>query len=163
MVSKEGNSRHDHAGGAVGALESAFVKERLLQGMEAPVPFQSFDGQDVGGSNRADGSHTGPSRLAVNENGTSSALPLAAAVFGTGQVKAVAQNIQQAVIRIGLNRTVGPIDPKRVIATHNECHGSSGKAKNGQEDRSMAIVQARLSSRTMATKTTAPSTATRIV
>ena len=120
MISKEGNAGHDHSGRAVGALERVLIEECLLQGVETPVLLQSFDGQDLCTGNRADGRDAGPSRLAVDENGTASALSLAAAVFGTGQIKAVAQNIQQAVIGIGLNRMVSAVDLKPVIANHNE-------------------------------------------
>src|SRR5437868_12541188 len=44
---EQGQARHDHAGGAVAALQGVGVEERLLQGVQPAIDLQALDRLDL--------------------------------------------------------------------------------------------------------------------
>src|SRR3954465_14095122 len=66
---------HDHARGAIAALQSVVLAEGLLHGMQRAVRLgQALDGHDVGALELPDKDGTGLDRLAVDVDHTGTAL-----------------------------------------------------------------------------------------
>ena len=85
----------NHAGRAVPALQRVGLDEGFLQGMQFAVLRQSLDGGDLFACDGRDGRPARTHRGAVHQNGAGAALPLAAAIFRSGEVKLVAKHPQQ--------------------------------------------------------------------
>jgi len=92
-----------HAGGAVAALERTLFKERLLNSGEIAAVRQSLDGYDTRVRRSRDWSQTGPCGAAIEEDGTCATLTLAAAIFGSREIKPIAQDRQKRLFRRRLN------------------------------------------------------------
>src|SRR5207248_11803288 len=60
---------HDHAGGAVGALECALVEKGLLYGRELVIVLQAFDGRNLCSANFGELCLAGLHRFAVEQDG----------------------------------------------------------------------------------------------
>src|SRR5205814_1109975 len=99
---EEGQGGHDHARGAVAALESLVVEERLLQGVEAAVLLQALDSEDVFAEGVAERGNAGAHGLVVKEDGARAALALGAAVLAAGQVQVLAQDDEEGHIAVSV-------------------------------------------------------------
>src|SRR5215475_13690076 len=82
---------HDHAGGAVGALEGFGIEKSLLDGMKAARLFEALDGGNRLAGGRRYGKNAGSARRAIEQDRAGAALALAAAVFGAGQAQVVTE------------------------------------------------------------------------
>jgi len=121
-VLQQGHGAHNHSGGAITALERAFIHERLLHGMKFIAVGQSFDREDrlfVGISN---GRGAGSDAFAVHQDGASSALAFAAAVFCAGELQILAEHVEQGPFGIGRD---GP-----GFAVDGKCDGRVHKGSN---------------------------------
>jgi hypothetical protein len=92
VISKKRSSRHDHARGAVAALQCFFIKKRLLHCTQISIALQTFDSRDLRSCHRSRFCLTGPSRSTIDEHSAGTALSLAAPVLRAGKLKAIAQN-----------------------------------------------------------------------
>ena len=88
-------NRHDHAGGAIAALESMIVPERFLHGGEIAIRGQPLNGGDL----RAIGLHREcGARLdsdAIHADHAGAALAGIAANLGSGEVQSLAKKMNQ--------------------------------------------------------------------
>ena len=101
---------HDHAGGAVAALESTFGKERFLDWMQFFAFGEAFNGDDgffvgVGNWSEARGD-----AFAVEENGAGAALAFATSEFCAGELEVLTQDIKERAFGIGGNGVRTPVD-----------------------------------------------------
>src|SRR5262249_35408486 len=80
--------------------------------MEIPVPLQPLDGDNLFALDRGRLCQARAHGPPVNQNGASAALPLAAAVFRTGQIKLVAQHAEQGALAVNLDAAPGSVDLK---------------------------------------------------
>src|SRR6267378_1502399 len=97
----------DHAWGADAALGSALFEEALLDGMEffgfTECWDEAFDGGDFGAFRLQDWDEAGVDQVAVDQDGTGSALAFAAALFGSGEVQVFAEDVEEALHRWGFD------------------------------------------------------------
>jgi hypothetical protein len=91
ILLQKSDAAHDHAGGAVSALEGFGVKKSLLDGVKAARLFEALDGGNRLAGNRRDGKDAGATRRTIEQNRTGAALAFAAAVFGAGQAQSLAE------------------------------------------------------------------------
>src|SRR5260370_11828995 len=86
--------------------------------MEPAVTLQPLDGGDRLPEDTPHLYQTRPRGLAVHENCASTALALAAPVFGAGEVQLLAQDAQEAPLRGGVYRMPGAVDQKLFDRLH---------------------------------------------
>ena len=102
LLRKERDAADDHAGSAIGALKGFEVEECLLDGVEMAIFFEAFDCRD-----RlhyfADGHLAGTARRAADQDRAGATLPFTATVFCAGEAEFVAENCEEAGIRIGVD------------------------------------------------------------
>jgi hypothetical protein len=101
---QQGDSRHDHAGCAVGALHGLFVQECLLQGMQAVTVGKAFNGCDLAADDSACAGDARPLGLAVDQHSACAALPFATTVLGSGQVPLIAQDTEESSVIVGIGK-----------------------------------------------------------
>lgn len=94
------NTAHDHAGRAVGALESTSVEKSLLHGMKLAVALEAFDGGDRFGCSSTSGNLAGAAWGAGDQDRASTTLTFAAAVFRASQAEFVAEDLEERSFRI---------------------------------------------------------------
>src|SRR5207248_4097364 len=97
MLVEEVMAGEDHAWSADAALGPALFEEALLDGVEFFVNAQTFDGGDVGAFGLEDGDEARVDEIAVHDDGAGSALAFAAALFGSGKVKVLAEDVEKAL------------------------------------------------------------------
>src|SRR5882724_1867612 len=112
VLLEEGHGGHDHARGAVGALEGLRVEEGLLDGVEAACRLEPFDGGDRLAGGFGEVGDATSSGLAIDEDGARAALAFAAAVFGAGEVELVAEDCEEASDRLFGDLVDGAVDAK---------------------------------------------------
>ena len=95
--------RHDHAGRAIAALHGVGVQKGLLQGVQAAVLLEAFDGLYLLVRRDTDLRDAGARRLAVQQYRAGPALAFAAAVLAARQIQVVAQHLEQAPLCVCLN------------------------------------------------------------
>ena len=100
----------DHAGRAVAALHGVGLDEGLLQGMEAAVLRQTFDGGYLFSFDLGDARYAGAHGRAIDEDGASAAMAFATAVFGAGEPEFVAEDPEQEAVRVELDPVMLLID-----------------------------------------------------
>ena len=90
----QANGAHDLSGRAIAALETVAGDEGGLHRMQRLALGKAFDGGDAcavkGGGQR----QAGIDAPAVDQDGAGAALAAIAALFGAGQVKALAQQVE---------------------------------------------------------------------
>jgi hypothetical protein len=100
---KQIHCRHDHSWRADAALRATVFDERLLYCVELSlVRRDAFDRFDRRARDLRDRNETTVDDLAVDHDGAGAALAFAAAFFSSGQVKLLAQDIQQSLHRISV-------------------------------------------------------------
>ena len=102
--------RHHHAGDAVAALAGAGLVEGLLQHAEFAGFRQRLDGLDLRALRLR---HRQQARLhqhAVDEHRTGAAFAGAAAFLIAGEIEVVAQEIEQALVRLRAARDLAAVD-----------------------------------------------------
>ena len=102
MLIKKSLGRHDKAWCAESALLRVVINESLLDGIKFAGLAQAFNGRDlralrIDGQNRA-----GIDGFAVQMDGAGAAGPAIAHALGSGQVKLIAQRVQQRDSRLQL-------------------------------------------------------------
>ena len=88
-------NRHNHAGGAVAALQSVIVPEGFLDRGEFAVLGQALDGGNVGAVGLHCKRGAGLHGIAVHLDYAGAALAGVAADFGAGEVQGLAQEVNQ--------------------------------------------------------------------
>ena len=101
---------HHHAGDAVAALAGARLVERLLQHGELARLAQAFDGLDRRALGLRDRDQAGFQQHAVDEHRAGAAFAGAAAFLGAGVAEIVAQEVEQAQVRLGGARDLAAVD-----------------------------------------------------
>ncbi len=96
--SQEGSSGDDHAIGAEAALSSLILDKRLLDWVQLPILYQTFQGDYGGLPDIGDGHLTGLFGLATENDHAGAALFQAAAKLRTVQTQLITQHIQQGSI-----------------------------------------------------------------
>src|SRR5690606_3762649 len=82
---------HDHAGGAVAALDGVLLEEGLLQRVQLISGVQPFEGEHLAARHVFDRQQAGEERLAVNQNGAAPTAALLAARLRRRIAELVAQ------------------------------------------------------------------------
>ena len=99
VLVKQGLGRHDETGGAKTALRRAVLYPGMLQGMQIGRRTDAFKrGDGCIFSHTAHLDNAGARHLAVNDDGTSAALPFAAANLYAGELQLAAQHVHQSII-----------------------------------------------------------------
>ena len=104
---------------AVAALECVVINEGLLQWMQRPVfrqPFNRGDARTVDHDCKRQAGNNAP---AINQHRAGAALTLVTALFRAGQVKMLAQHIEQCRPRIERERMLRPV--------HGDIHGNRAR------------------------------------
>src|SRR5258705_8511750 len=91
----------DHTGSADAALGAALFEEALLDGVKFFVDGEAFDGGDFSAFCLQDGDEAGVDQVAVDQDGAGSALAFTAALFGSGEVRVFAEDVEEALHRWG--------------------------------------------------------------
>jgi hypothetical protein len=86
------------------------IDERLLQGVEAAVDRDAFDGGDLFALAGNGERQTGEYSLTIEQHCTCAALPVVAPLFGAGQRQALAQGVEERDPRLDLERVLRAID-----------------------------------------------------
>ena len=102
--------RHQEARCAYAALRAAFVQKRLLQYVERFGSTQRLDGFYLSPLHLTDWDETAVHRHAIHQHRAGAALPLAAALFGAGEVVVFAQNVDETFESVTLEEPWFPID-----------------------------------------------------
>ena len=113
---------HDLARRAEAALKAVMRDEGGLHRMEHVALGEALDGDDLGAVEAQRESQTRIDPLPVQEHGASAALPAVAALLGSGQIEALAQEIEERHARV-VERNLPPltVDGK----AHREGHEDS--------------------------------------
>src|SRR5438552_5277738 len=90
----------ENSGSAVAALRGAEVGEALLQGMEAAISGKPLDRGDVPRVALRRQHEARQHRVAVEEDRARTALAKLAPVFGAGQLKVLAQYLEQGLVTV---------------------------------------------------------------
>ncbi len=104
--------RHHHAGDAVTALAGAGLVEGALQDIELAGLGQRLDGLDMSALRLG---HRQQARLhqhAIDEHRTGAAFAGAAAFLVAGEMQVVAQEVEQALARLGVARDLAAVDDR---------------------------------------------------
>ena len=112
---EEADRRQDHPGRAVAALEGAFLEERPLDRVELAGWREALDGQDLVPLGRRQPRSAAPDRPPVDEDSTGPADALAAAGLRPGDVELVAQDPEQAPVRLTGNVAATPLTFSRRV------------------------------------------------
>jgi triacylglycerol esterase/lipase EstA (alpha/beta hydrolase family) len=91
-------------------LHGALIQECLLHGMQAVALREAFNSSDLFLGDIADLRNTGSARLAIDQDGTGTALTLAAAIFASCQIEMVAQDEEQDGVGIHFDGIDVPVD-----------------------------------------------------
>ncbi len=92
---QEGLGGHDHARGAIAALDGTAIYEGLLQGVQVVRAADSLDRRHMLASNPAHRRAAGADGASVKDNCTRTALALVVApLLGAGQIQVLAQDIK---------------------------------------------------------------------
>ena len=110
---KQIDSRQDHAGRAVAALQAVLLPESFLQGMEPTVVGQAFDRHDLGAVrlNREERARLGATP--IDQHGAGAALARVAPDVRAGQIEVLAQEVDQKQSRLYVHRAHLAIDGDR--------------------------------------------------
>ncbi len=100
---EQSNAGHDHSGRAIAALHGVAIDEALLDGVELCSFCQAFNGGDLFVFRGAERNLAGAGWIAVEEDGTSSALPFSTAVFCSGEFKVVSEDKEERTFSIGVD------------------------------------------------------------
>src|SRR4029077_9212139 len=104
---------HDLAGRTEAALQAVVSKKRLLHRMQAIPARHAFDREDVGAVVADRERQAGIEPASIDDDRAGAALPAVAALLGTGQMKALAKQVEQ--------RDPGVIERDRPLhAVHSE-------------------------------------------
>src|SRR4051812_32769206 len=131
VLVEERAGRHDHSRRAEPALQAVLVPEGLLDRMKLPVLRNALDGRDLAAFELHGEQRAALRRLAVDEDGTRSALTRVAADVRPGQPEHVAQEMDEEEPWLHLT---GEIDPVDVDA--DATHGASSRSgsRNARQD-----------------------------
>src|SRR5581483_3551221 len=121
---EERRGDEEERGRAVAALRGAEFGEGLLQGIEPAAPGQALDGGDAASGAGDAEDEAGEHGHAVEQHGAGAALAQLAAVLGAGQAEALAQHLEQSVVRGD-----GDLDG---VAVHLEGEDRSGGRHRGR-------------------------------
>ena len=105
MAMHDVDRRHDHARGAIAALQAVIVAERGLHRVQFVAFGNAFDGGDIGAVGLTDQHGAGFDRAAVDMDDTGTALAGVTADMGAGQIQMIAQQMdqQRSVLEFGRN------------------------------------------------------------
>lgn len=95
IFAEQSDCGHDHARGAVRALERFDPQKSLLHGMQVAVLFESFDGRNFLSHDSANGSLAGARRSAIEQHRASATHAFTAAVLGSGEAEILAEDVKQ--------------------------------------------------------------------
>src|SRR5690349_5157302 len=93
----------NHPRRAVAALEGTFGQKRFLDWVQTLSFRQAFNREDGLFVDLRDQRYAGRNRFSIGKNRAGTALPLAAAIFRSGQMKVFAQDIQERTLCISDN------------------------------------------------------------
>ena len=102
-VQQQAVSVHDHAGGAVAALQGIVVDEGLLQRMQLAVRGQALDRGDVLARHVLCFERAGAYGLLLDDDGARAAQTLTTSILGAGQSQVVAEHRKQRAMGIDPN------------------------------------------------------------
>jgi len=109
-VIEKRNRGKNHSRSAVAALESFCLQKSPLHRMESVAASKAFDGRDLFPDS---GAHLGSARAnrrTIGEDGARAALALSAAVFRSGKLEVIAQDIKQSLFRRYVCRVLLPVN-----------------------------------------------------
>src|SRR6266571_7523600 len=103
--------------------------------MQPSLALQAFDGRDLPARGGADRGDARARRCAVDEHGAGAALALAAAVLASREVEIVAQNTEQASLRVRIGLDPFPVDSKFSNLGHRDSLEPPDKSNWGRPNR----------------------------
>jgi hypothetical protein len=115
---------HQHAGGAVAALQALLLRELVLEGMQPTALGEALDGVD-GGAVRLDGQgDAGADAGAVQQHGAGPADAVLAADVGAGQAEVLAEEVDEQAARFYLGHVRLAVDGQadRAGIRGHRCH-----------------------------------------
>jgi len=107
---QQGYAAHDHSRTAVRTLKSPGIKESLLNRMQGPVFFKTFNRGNWTGGGRTHRNLARSPRCSSDQNRARATRPFPAAVLRAGQAEFIAQDIQQRGVRRVVDRIACPVD-----------------------------------------------------
>ena len=110
LVLQQANGRHDHAGGAVAALQAVLLPEAFLDRVQLAVLLEPFDRDDVGALGLEGEDRAGLDGAAVHEHGAGAALSGVAADVGAGEVQVLTQEVDEEQPWLHVQGVAGPVD-----------------------------------------------------
>src|SRR5690348_376047 len=110
---EEGLGREQEGGRAVTALGGADLGERVLEGVETPVPRHPLDGLHAMARAGHAQHQAGQDRDLVQEHGAGPALPQLAAVLGPGEAQVLTQHLEQSLVGSEGDRNRLVVDEER--------------------------------------------------
>jgi hypothetical protein len=100
LLFKQSDDAHDHSGGAVTTLESAFGEECFLDWMQFVALGKALDGDNGFFVGVRDWGKAGSDALTIEENGAGAALAFAAPIFSAGELEVLAKDVEERAFRI---------------------------------------------------------------
>jgi hypothetical protein len=91
-------------------LHGALIKECLLNGMQAVALREAFNSSDLLLGDIPDSRNARSARLAIDQDGTGTALAFATAIFASCQIEMVAQDEEQDGVGIHVGGIDAPVD-----------------------------------------------------
>ena len=116
LVERGGRRGHQHAGGAVTALEGLRVVKGLLHRVQFAVLGQTFDGRDLAPLGAKGGDQAGMERFAVDMHRTGAAIAGVAALLHAEDLE-IAQEGAQTLAGLGCRRIETAVDLQRAHAS----------------------------------------------
>src|SRR5665213_1214188 len=103
MFSQQSHAGHDHAGGAIAALQRVVVEKGLLQRMQSAIVFEALDGEHLAPSNASHCNLARAGGSAVKQNGAGATASFPTSIFRPREIKVIAQNAQQGPFTLRVN------------------------------------------------------------
>jgi hypothetical protein len=120
------NGLENHPRRAVAALEGTFGQKRFLDGVQTLSCGQAFNREDGLLFNLRDRRYAGRNGFSIGKNRAGAALPLAAAIFRSSQMKVFAQDIQERTLGIGNDASFLAVNGERYLRFHTSGLGALG-------------------------------------
>jgi hypothetical protein len=141
LDAKTGGWTDGYARRVTNGFTNSANKQSLLYRMQFVAYAEALNRRDGFAGGVLGREQTGMLALPVNQDGACAALAFAAAVFGTGQPKVLAKQVEQRTLRVGAHRVPLAVAGEGESGVHNlaefsaDLNGSPRKSKVRQTER----------------------------
>src|SRR6266850_5239636 len=126
VFSQQREGGENHAGCAEAALHGVVLQKGLLERMQAPVLFETLDGDDGLVADSSNLRMAGTGGHTIDQDGAGAALAFTAAIFTAGEIEIVAQNAEQSSLAVDIDFNGLAIDLKfRDLGHRLDCANSA--------------------------------------